>query len=121
MTVGKQTERHILIVSQAFDPHTDELLVLLRYLGQEPIRLNTEAIPANSLLSSHLSRGQARVGSACSWEREPGDGSRYTLLLDGRTFEAEHIGAVWWRRPAPYQFAGELSPEEQRLAEAETE
>ena len=123
MSTAKPVQGQILIVTQAFDPHADELIVLLRYMGQEPIRLNTEAIPANSRLSYTIVRGQERsafddtVGSRTA----PQEAGSYTLFIDGRQIEAERIRAVWWRRPAPYQFAGDLQPEEARLATIETE
>jgi hypothetical protein len=123
MTLSERTSRQIVIVTQAFDPHADELLILLRYMGQEPIRVNTEAIPGNSLLSytfsdfeHHLTLDDVARSSAGS-----ADAGRYTLLVDGRMIEAKQVGAVWWRRPAPYQFIGTLQPEELRLAIAETE
>ncbi len=115
---SQNAEKSILIVTQAFDPHADELMTLLRYMGREPIRLNTNAIPGNSLLSYTFARGTddlAHHGALVE------DLARYTLFIDGRLIEVQQIQSVWWRRPAPYQFVGTLQPEELRLATAETE
>jgi len=119
MTHTGSAHRDILIVTQSFDPHADEVLVQLRYMGEEPLRVNTEAIPAEAWLSYSFARGKAAPASL-SQERE----SRlapYTLFIDGRAIEAQQIGAVLWRRPAPYQFVGTLSPDERTLALSETE
>src|SRR5579859_4312055 len=118
----EHTGKQILIVTQAFDPHADELLLLLRYMGQEPIRLNIEAVPADSLLSYRLARlpGCSPSHDPVNVDAVPQDLAHYTLFIDGRLIEAEQVGAVWWRRPGPYQFAGSLAPEEEALAVAET-
>ncbi|MBV9691553.1 MAG: hypothetical protein JO202_17780 [Ktedonobacteraceae bacterium] len=128
MTISQSTSQQILIVTQAFDPHADELIVLLRYLEQEPLRLNTEVIPADSLLSYTFSSGKHSAMSSPSLSSGPTVADQpieplehYTLLVDGRLIDARRVGAVWWRRPAPYQFVGTLQPEEYRFAVAETE
>lgn len=114
---SQTTEKSILIVTQTFDPHADELLLLLRYMGQEPIRVNTDAIPGNALLSYTFARGAENLARRDALESPL---ARYTLFLDGRLIEAQQIHAVWWRRPAPYQFVGTLLPEELHLAAMET-
>ncbi len=123
MTFSEQTSRHIVIVTQAFDPHTDELLVLLRYMGQDPIRINTECIPGDSLLSYTFAGSEHCLApeNTAQGGTAPADSGHYTLFIDGRLIEAEQIGAIWWRRPAPYRFIGTLQPEELHLATAETE
>jgi hypothetical protein len=123
MTFSEQTSQRIVIVTQAFDPHTDELLVLLRYMGQGPIRINTECIPGDSLLSYTFAGSEHRLApeNMAQDGTEPADSGRYTLFIDGRLIEAEQIGAIWWRQPAPYRFIGTLQPEELLLATAETE
>lgn len=115
---SQPAEKSILIVTQAFDPHADELITLLRYMGREPIRVNTDAIPGNSLLSYTFARGTndlTRRGALAE------NLAHYTLFIDGRLIEAQKVQSVWWRRPAPYQFAGTLQPEELRLATTETQ
>jgi len=121
MTLPERTLRQIVIVTQTFDPHTDELLVLLRYMGQEPIRINTESIPGDALLSYTFANCQDGLKPGAHSALASADLERYTLFIDGRLIEAEQVGAVWWRRPAPYQFVGSLQPEEMHLATAETE
>lgn len=115
---SQTTGKSILIVTQAFDPHADELLLLLRYMGQEPIRVNTDALPGNALLSYACARGAENLVYREVWSQPP---VHATLFLDGRLIEAQQVGAVWWRRPAPYQFIGTLQPEEVHLATVETE
>ncbi len=115
---SRTSEKSILIVTQTFDPHADELLLLLRYMGHEPIRVNTDALPGNALLSYTFARGTEDCAQRDALAHPQ---AHYTLFLDGRLIEAQQVHAVWWRRPAPYQFVGTLLPEELRLATAETE
>jgi len=116
------SSQSILIVTQTFDPHADELLVLLRYMGQEPIRVNTDAIPGDSLLSYTFARGADLVSDdSTHYGATPEYLAHYSLFLDGRLIEAQSVGSLWWRKPAPYQFIGTLQPEELHLATAETE
>ncbi len=123
LSPSQRAKKSILIVTQAFDPHADELIVLLRYMGQEPIRLNTEAIPTDSLLSYTFARGVAslKLDDIEQGDTVQGEPGRYTLFIDGRQIEARFVQSIWWRRPAPYRFGGTLEPEELRIATEETE
>ncbi|HLZ64547.1 MAG TPA: hypothetical protein VKR06_47060 [Ktedonosporobacter sp.] len=120
MKSRQQAGSVILLVTQSFDPHADELLVLLRYMGEEPLRLNTEALPADSLLSYRFAAGSEAAVFWAPNQADPAVIGRCSLLLDGRVIDAAQIGSLWWRRPGGYQFGAALSPEEEILAVGET-
>ncbi|MEM8534211.1 MAG: MvdC/MvdD family ATP grasp protein, partial [Chloroflexota bacterium] len=96
--------KQILIVTRAFDPHADDMITVLRYMDHSPIRLNTEYLPTQSLLSLAF--------NTTGWHHQ--------IILDGRIIDSAHIHAVWWRRPAPFQFPEGLSIQEIEFARAET-
>lgn len=96
--------KQILIVTRAFDPHVDDMITALRYMGHNPVRLNTECLPTQSLLSLAF--------NTTGWHNQ--------IIIDGRVIDSAHIHAVWWRRPAPFQFPEGLSTQELEFARAET-
>lgn len=112
---GTPEPGRILLVTRAFDPHADELLTLLRYLGEEPVRLNTEAIPGEALLSFRFTTSSDAMRMSEEEER-----CRATLFVDGRFIDSVRVAAVWWRRPGRYQFGGMLEPSQETLALQET-
>ncbi len=94
----------IVIVTQTDDPHTDEVILALERMGHEPVRLNTDEIPTDSLISM-------------SWdnEGEPFQ-ARIDVLTSGRTMDAGSVRSVWWRRPSFFGLPGDLSLQENEFA-----
>ncbi|MEM8531853.1 MAG: MvdC/MvdD family ATP grasp protein [Chloroflexota bacterium] len=96
-------ERQILIVTREFDPHADEMLLALRYMRQDVVRLNLESIPTRSLFALDY--------NGTAWINK--------IVVDGRPINVERIGAVWWRRPGMYHLPDGLSQIEAQFAIAE--
>ena len=95
----------LLVVSTKFDPHADIIIHQLHERQIPFVRFNTEDFPLQSSL---------------------------TILFDGATHSEEltfpnncqikgsDITAVWYRRPAPFEFPSEFSPAAHIFAEKET-
>ncbi|NOK60019.1 MAG: hypothetical protein GFH27_549291n212 [Chloroflexi bacterium AL-W] len=96
-------ERQILIVTREFDPHADEMLLALRYMRQDAVRLNLESIPTHSLFALDY--------NGTAWTNK--------IIVDGRPINVERVGAVWWRRPGMYHLPDGLSQVEAQFAIAE--
>ena len=96
-------KQQILIVTREFDPHADEMLLALRYMRQDVIRLNLESIPTRSLFALDY--------NGTAWINK--------IIVDGRPIDVERVGAVWWRRPSVYHLPDGLSPVETQFAIAE--
>jgi hypothetical protein len=93
----------ILIVTEEFDLHVDEVLQVLRQMGQEPARVHTADFPQHTSLS-------------LSYD---GAGWKNTLQTRTRTIPLEEVRSIWWRRPAPAQLPETLTPEEEAFAYSE--
>jgi glutathione synthase/RimK-type ligase-like ATP-grasp enzyme len=93
----------ILIVSDEFDPHVDQMLVMLRGLGIECLRWITTDFPAQSRL--HLSA----------------NASGYTGVLETASWTADltKVRSVWHRHYTPGEPPDTLSAEEQLFARQE--
>lgn len=95
----------ILIISTKFDPHVD---IIIRQLNEQKIpfaRFNTEDFPLASSLSILFE------GIAHSEE----------LTFPGNPqIKGSDITAVWYRRPAQFEFPSEFSPAAHIFAEKET-
>lgn len=102
------TKRDIIIVSRLADPHTDAMMLQLREMGHDPIRLNTDDIPLDTEMSF----------------RFPHDGPTWkgsmTIQTARRTIDIENIRSIWWRRPGEYfGLPPELSEQEREFAKGE--
>lgn len=95
----------ILIVSTQFDPHVDFIIPELRKRNIPFMRFNTEDFPLKSGLTI-LFEGSFREANL-------------TLPLQANT-QAQEITAVWYRRPAAFEFPSEFSPAAHIFAEKET-
>lgn len=97
--------QQIVIVTQEFDPHADVLIVLLRELGHDPIRLHTADFPLQAQASAHF------------------DGTRWqgTFTTRKHTLVLEEIRSIWWRRPDSYVLSPDLTAEEKRFAAREVD
>jgi glutathione synthase/RimK-type ligase-like ATP-grasp enzyme len=93
----------IVIVTEEFDPHVDQVLVLLREMGHEPVRVHTADIPQHTSLSLSY------------------DGANWKNILQTRTrtIPLEEVRSIWWRRPARAQLPETLTPDEEAFARAE--
>jgi len=95
----------ILVVSTKFDPHAD---IIIQQLHERQIpfaRFNTEDFPPNSSLTVLLEGTQH---------------SEELTLPNNPQIKGSDITAVWYRRPAPFEFPSEFSPAAHVFAERET-
>lgn len=94
----------ILIVSRAFDPHADQMVVLLKQWGIPCLRWVAEAFPGESTLSVEIDGGKVRRRLRTpSWEAD-----------------LASIRSVWFRRTASPDLPAHLGEDERRFAVAET-
>lgn len=92
--------RRIVIVTEEMDPHADALILLLREMGHDPLRMHTADYPQQANISMLLKQDR--------W-----DG---TIGTPGGVVAMNDIHSIWWRRPARYQLPQELSAEERDFA-----
>src|SRR5690242_8658966 len=95
----------ILLITARFDPAADLLLGELRSRGATCVRWNTREFPADSTLTYRISN------SAFAGE----------IISDGRAIEVAKIGSVWWQWDQPAGFPPDLTGEDRRFAETETQ
>jgi glutathione synthase/RimK-type ligase-like ATP-grasp enzyme len=93
----------IVIFTEELDPHVDEVLLLLREMGQEPARVHTADIPQHTSLSLSY--------DGASWKN--------ILQTRTRTIPLEAVRSIWWRRPTPVQLPETLTPDEEAFARSE--
>jgi len=101
-----QREPVILIVSQKFDPHVD---IIIQQLHERQIpfaRFNTEDFPLKSSLTI-LFEG-IRHSEELAFPNNP-------------EIKGSDITAVWYRRPAPFEFPSEFSPAAHIFADRESQ
>lgn len=104
------TEKNqIVIVTQLDDPHTDEMILMLREIGHEPVRLNTDDIPLNTAMSFGLGYDPS------TWQ------GAIRIQTNGRVIDVDAIRSVWWRRPSEFRLPTTLSEREQAFARLEIE
>lgn len=94
----------IVIVTDKFDPHTDMVMIELRKMGHQPVRLHPADFPMSASITLTFDREH--------WNGELGL-RRGPLALD-------EIKSVWWRRPEPHVVADDLQKAEQDFAFKET-
>ena len=93
----------ILIVTEELDGHADIIILKLREMGYEPIRLHTADIPLKSVM--------AFTFDSTGWEGE--------IRAGGRRIDFNDIRSIWWRRPRQHRFPPEIKEEEVAFARAE--
>ena len=69
----------IVIVTEEFDPHVDQVLVLLREMGHEPARVHTADIPQHTSLSLSY--------DGANWKN--------SLQTRTRTIPLEEVRSIW--------------------------
>lgn len=94
----------IVIVTQMDDAHADDIILLLHELGHDAIRLNTDDIPVNTLLTLGFDSARRQWSGAIA------------IQTNGRVIDAESIRSVWWRRPAAFGLPLDLSLQEREFA-----
>lgn len=102
-------KNQIVIVTQLDDPHTDEMILMLREIGQEPIRLNTDDIPLHTAMSFDLGTDPHAWNGAI------------TIQTNGRVIDVADIRSIWWRRPSTPRLPQTLSERERVFAQMEIE
>lgn len=98
-------KKQIVIVTEQFDPHTDDVIRALRQMGHEPIRLNTNDIPLNVLISFYITDHDY-------------DGT-IKITANGRSIDITDIRSIWWRRPSDFPLPSNLSEQEREFAKTE--
>lgn len=99
----------IIIVTQTEDPHADDVIAALERVGHEPVRLNSDEIPAEARISM-------------SWGgNEPSFDATIDVLTSGRTMNATMVRSIWWRRPAFFAIPDDLSLQEIEFATDEVD
>ena len=93
----------IVLVTEEYDPHVDDVLLLLREMGHEPARVHTADFPQHTSLSLSY--------NGASWKN--------ILQTRIRTIPLEEVRSIWWRRPAPVQLPNGLAPDEEAFARSE--
>lgn len=93
----------VVIVSNQNDPHSDDVVRAIKRLGEEPIRLNTDEVPLEAMISLDFDG---------SWS------GQLDLLTSGRVVDARHIRSVWWRRPGGFRLPDYLDDWERELGQA---
>ena len=94
----------ILIISHEFDPHVDQMLVMLRELGIECLRWIISSFP---------------LGSSVSLETKDGGGYAGRLQTAAWETDLRAVRSVWYRRLAPPELPGHLTEEELNFARSE--
>lgn len=102
-------KKHIVIVTQLDDPHTDAMILTLREMGHAPIRLNTDDIPQHTSLSMYLG------SDASAWE------GGIKIHTNDRLIDIDDIRSIWWRRPSEFALPEQLSEQEREFAKLEIE
>ncbi len=97
----------IVIVTSTDDAHADDMVMQLQGTGHDPIRLNSDDIPAN--VKINLGLGE----DLDSW------GGSFEVLTNGRVIDVDAIRSVWWRRPSEFGLPHELSSQEREFAKEE--
>jgi len=100
------TKDQIVIVTRMDDTHADDVIGRLGEMGYEPIRLNTDDIPANVTMTMSLGSdpGSAELGGTIE------------ILTNGRVVAFDQVRSVWWRRPGPLGLPDDLSEQEREFA-----
>ena len=98
-------KERIVIVTDKFDPHTDMVMIELRNMGHQPVRVH----PADFPIAASVTLAFDQQG----WNGE--------LNLRKGPLYFDDIKSIWWRRPEPHIIAADLPKEEKNFARRETE
>ncbi|HET8842364.1 MAG TPA: hypothetical protein VFN35_12915 [Ktedonobacteraceae bacterium] len=95
----------IVIVTNTFDPHADRVLIELRNMGHQPVRLHPAQFPTAASVTLALDQ----------------QGWNGVLALPKGILYLGDIRSIWWRRPNSHVLAADLSDQERKYARLETE
>ena len=95
----------IVIVTEKLDAHADDMVMKLNELGHDPIRLNTDDIPINTMMNFRF--------AGTKWE------GYIKVLSSGREIDISEIHSIWWRRASQFEFPPEFSQQEKEFAKRE--
>jgi len=98
-------KQQILIVTRELDPHADVMIMLLREMGHQPIRLHPADFPMHT-------QAHARYDGT-EWHTD--------VTTRNRTFSLADVRSIWWRRPDPPTPDSTLTADEQKFASDEAE
>ena len=84
----------ILVVSSATDAHASAVRAELSRAGVESHLLDLRAFPTRLDLSLHYASDHS--------------GPRRLHCREGCDLDLREVGAVWWRRPQPFELGGDL-------------
>jgi glutathione synthase/RimK-type ligase-like ATP-grasp enzyme len=99
----------IVIVTEDLDPHADIVLLTLREMGHEPIRLHTADFPLEGTMTFRLG---APATEWC-WNG--------VLQTQGRTIDISSIRSIWWRRPSRHVLPEDWDEHERAFAYGEVD
>lgn len=102
-----EKKKQIVIVTEEFDPHTDVVVVTLREMGYQPVRVHTADFPLKEQLSFHIGTQDAEA----AWQGWVG--------AHGERVDIDTIRSIWWRRPAPFMFPETWASHERDFAHNE--
>lgn len=92
----------ILIVSHLGDDHATAVAAELAAAGSPAVMVDTARFPGDMTVELTYANGRAWTGAA---------------TVDGARIDLAEVGAVWWRRPQPYEVAPEVTgPEDREFA-----
>ncbi len=97
--------KSILLITEQFDPNTDNLIQELLRRGIHYVRWNLDRYPQHSSLSY----------------RATATGFEGVIETDGRVVPLDHIGSVWYRTYRASGFPGHLKSVQREFAEQEAE
>jgi glutathione synthase/RimK-type ligase-like ATP-grasp enzyme len=94
----------IVIITEEFDTHADDILMLLCEMGHEPARVHTADFPQHANLSLSY--------DGTSW--------KHVMQTRTRAISLDEVRSVWWRRPAAVQLPETLTLDEKAFAVSES-
>ena len=97
--------KQIIIVTEQADLHADDMIHMLRAKGHEPVRLNTDDIPLNTILTFYYNTNM--------WN------GAIEIQTNKRFVDINNLQSIWWRRPGPFRLPHELSEQERGFAKEE--
>jgi hypothetical protein len=100
-------ESRILVVTDILDAHADRLITLLRELGEEPVRLNSSEVSAQTTLFGRLDK-EFWAGNV-------------TLHSNGRVVDFAALRSIWWRKPNAFGLNDDLEQQQREFAIEESE
>ena len=100
-------ESRILVVTDILDAHADRLITLLRELGEEPVRLNSSEVSAQTTLVGRLDK-ECWTGNVA-------------IHGNGRVVDFAALRSIWWRKPNAFGLNDDLDPQQREFAVEESE